>query len=316
MFTTGSSGGGDCTNTIGSLTLGKGSFSRQTSANAPTLDASAPYAFVACTTVACSNSTTTNLSLTVPGAATVSLPAVANLPGHYSLTDIAGSLGALDGEYPNGNYVFTFKSAAGNPSCTVNFPTSLAMPNAPRLTNLVAAQTIDPTKPFVLGWDAFQGGTATDCIFVEIYGGVFQTVALGGPGALTGTARSVTIPAATLQANQNYTGAITFYDMVLSTNTCGYVNLVYRAAVTEFSLASFSNAPRLSIKPATSNRVKVSWPEPTENWVLECTNALPSSAAATWPRVTLPYQTNAGAITVSITNNPPPASQFYRLRKH
>ena len=86
---------------------------------------------------------------------------------------------------------------------------------------------------------------------MEIDGGVFQTAPLGEPGALPGTARSVTIPAGTFQANQTYTGAITFYDLVLGTNACGYLNLVYRGATTEFTLATVSNAPRVSIRPAT-----------------------------------------------------------------
>ena len=40
-------------------------------------------------------------------------------------------------------------------------------------------------------------GTTTDCIYVEIYGGVFRTPNLGEVGALNGTATSVTIPAGT-----------------------------------------------------------------------------------------------------------------------
>ena len=41
---------------------------------------------------------------------------------------------------------------------------------------------MNASLPFALGWDAFSGGTAADCIYVEIYGGVFKTAAIGEAG--------------------------------------------------------------------------------------------------------------------------------------
>ena len=71
------------------------------------------------------------------------------------------------------------------------------------MTNYDAAQSINPAQPFVLGWDA--AAASVDCIYVQIYG-VFQTAALGDPGALTGTARTVSIPANTLSSEHDLHG--------------------------------------------------------------------------------------------------------------
>jgi hypothetical protein len=42
-------------------------------------------------------------------------------------------------------------------------------------------------------------------------GGVFRTPDFDAPGALNGTATSVTIPANTLQPNSNYVTTLSFY---------------------------------------------------------------------------------------------------------
>jgi hypothetical protein len=49
--------------------------------------------------------------------------------------------------------------------------------------------------------------------------------------------------------------------------------------------------------------------------LLEGTNALPSVAASAWPPVPPPYQTNAGTISVTLTNSPATGNQFFRLRQ-
>ncbi len=78
----------------------------------------------------------------------------------------------------------------------------------------------------------------------------------------------------------------------------------------------------LAIRPSLSIRrdpqlftITVSWPALAEGWVLERTNALPTLAAAYWPQVPPPYQTNAGMISVSFTNNSTTGNQFFRLHK-
>jgi hypothetical protein len=88
-------------------------------------------------------------------------------------------------------------------------------------------------------------------------------------------------------------------------------------AVYLFTLEPFTpRAPSLSISlnPQLST-ITLSWPAPSEGWVLECTNALPSTAVASWPQVLPPYQTNGGTVSVAITNNPATGNQFFRLHK-
>jgi hypothetical protein len=55
------------------------------------------------------------------------------------------------------------------------------------------------------------------------------------PGALTGTARTFTIPAGTLQPNATYSSQIAFFRHVGTTNA-SYVTAAYRATYTEFTL--------------------------------------------------------------------------------
>lgn len=309
IFTTGDSGGGGvgCTNEVGSLTLGKGVLYRQTSVAAPILDSEAPYIFVACAAVACSNLPLTGISLDVPGGAVRNLSST-RPPDYYSYADIADSQAALESRYPNGNYLFTLQSAVGDLSHTVHFLTALTMPNAPRLTNFAAAQAVNPSQPFVLGWDAFSGVGADTCIQVEIYGEIFQTPSLGLPDALPGSARSVTIPAGTLQPDSAYQGAITFYNFLLSTND--YINLVYRSAVTEFSLVTGSGAPELAVQHGGGS-IMISWPiTATGCQLVEATSLAPGTLWQTVPAST--YQTNDQTVfvTMPVTTS---GSRFYRL---
>ncbi len=244
-FTTGAGGGGgeNCTNLVSSFTVAKGALFEQTSSAAPTPNPDAPFAVVTCTTLACSNLDATSVSVRLPASTIENVPAT-TIPGHFSRTTIETSSGAMDGTYPNGDYLFTVQTGSGALPFTVNFPGILVTPNAPQLTNYVAAQAIDATKPFVLGWNPFTNGTPADWIYVELYGGVFNSGDFGTAGALDGTARSITIPANTLAAGSNYSGAITFYDIVCLTNSPnGYITLAYRGATTEFSLATLDSTP-------------------------------------------------------------------------
>ena len=77
---------------------------------------------------------------------------------------------------------------------------------------------------------------APTCVYVEIYGGVFQTPALGSAGALDGTATTVLFPAGTFQTNHAYSGIVTFYHYFLATNPGPSISLVYQASATEFTL--------------------------------------------------------------------------------
>ena len=206
----GSSGTGcDAAVPMYSFTVSKGWLYQQISTASPALDTGNPYCFLACTTIPCPTGAT-NVSLRMPIGIEVNEKGT-GIPGHLNHLDCSyATPAALDAAYGTGDYRFTVQATASNLPVTVNFP-AFTQPSAPHVSNWAAAQAIDPTQPFTLTWDAMAGGTVADCIYVEIYGSVFKTPTLGEAGALTGTATSITIPANTLQPNQNYQGAITFY---------------------------------------------------------------------------------------------------------
>ena len=106
------------------------------------------------------------------------------------------SLSSFDAAYPAGDYSFDLQGSP-NQTVTVTLPpaASQPQPGPPRVTNYVAAQTVDPSQPFVLAWDAFPGGTANDYIDVDV--GSDLPPNPGFPGALTGADTTFTIPAGT-----------------------------------------------------------------------------------------------------------------------
>lgn len=151
------------------------------------------------------------------------------------------SLSIYDATFPAGNYSF-FVQGTTNQTVVVNLPTTATMPQpgTPHVTNYVAAQAVDASQVFVLGWDAFPGGTAGDYIDVDI-GSEFGSPDPGKPGALTGTARTFTIPAGTLQPDTTYSSQIGFFRFVGATNA-NYTAAAYRATYTEFSLITIGGS--------------------------------------------------------------------------
>ena len=159
------------------------------------------------------------------------------IPGHLTLTDCSyPTADALESAYTNGDYQFSMQGGNCGTSVIVNYPSSLTAPPAPNLRNLVPGQSINPTQPFRLRWDPPLASAAPTCVYVEIYGGVFQTPALGSAGALDGTATTVLFPAGTFQTNHAYSGIVTFYHYFLATNPGPSISLVYQASATEFTL--------------------------------------------------------------------------------
>jgi hypothetical protein len=196
--------------------------------------------------------------------------------------------------FPSGVYTFNVQAATSNQSVNVTFPTTnvMAQPAAPHVTNYTAAQSVNPTLPFVLAWDAFPGGTSADYIYVEI-GNVFSSTNVGSPGALRGTATAITIPAGTLQASSNYDCWISFYRYTATTNGSSYATVVYRAAVTDFNLTTGSGA--------------ASGPLVLTNAVYAPANFSFDVLCSAGQTVTVEYRTNltAGGWTRLLTTNSP-----------
>lgn len=79
-------------------------------------------------------------------------------------------------------------------------------------------------------------------------------------------------------------------------------------------VAQPSESPTLGAEPLAGPGVRLFWPVSASGFVLDQTQALASPTAATvWTRVSLPMQTNAGRVSVTVPA--PVGNTFYRLRK-
>jgi hypothetical protein len=254
-FTTSGGGGGTGTGTnrITSFGVGKAHFYNQTSAAAPTPDPDTPYLFTATTTLA-SNRSANAVNVTLPTAAVSNLTQNFFQPESFFLFADHTNLSSFNATFPAGAYMFNVTASSSNQQVTVNLPAGLTQPNAPHIANYAAAQSINAAQPFQISWGAFQGGTAADHISVSI-GETFQSPDAGAPGALNGTATSITIPAGTLQAGSDYSATISFFRSSGSSNA-SYSAIAYVATSTDFDLATSSGtetAPLILTNAAWTN---------------------------------------------------------------
>jgi hypothetical protein len=203
-----------------------------------------------------SNLVATAATVTLPtGGAPVSL--TQNFLHHEEYTLFAPSTDRTNFEaiYPQGDYVFNVTATPVNAQGTVTLPQSMTQPNAPHVSNFAAAQAIDASQSFTLNWDAFQGGTASDFITVQVsdeFGKtLFATPNPGTNGALTGTATSVIIPAGKLAPNSTNFTDIVFYRLVAVSNATT-ATVGYRATGTQLNLITKGTA---STVPVVSNPV-------------------------------------------------------------
>jgi hypothetical protein len=235
-FTTGTGGGGGSsnTNTITSFLVGKTWEYDQISASAPLLDTNLPYVFEGLTSLA-SNRTATSVTLTLPTASVSNMLQNILFPSDFYLSGFNTNLTTFSATFPSGNYVFNVYSNVADQTVTVNMQ-NYAQPNAPQVSNWAAAQTINPSLPFTLTWNAFIGGGSTDYVSVVV-GNKFQTGGFGQTNALPGTATSVTIPATTFSASSNYLADLAFYHAVIVTNG-SYYTLAYVASITSFNIST------------------------------------------------------------------------------
>jgi hypothetical protein len=234
-FTTGTGSGstGSGTNAVTTFTAGKLNYWDQYSAASPVADTNIPYYFVGTTTLA-SNRTATYISLTPPTSPATNLTQNPVHPESYYYYSYTTSSNAFEAAFPQGTYTFYVSATASNQTVPVLLPTDMKQPKPPHITNFVAAQSVNATQAFTLGWEAFVGGTGTDYVNVVI-GNAWKSSDPGTAGALSGTATSVTIPANSLQPNSNYTATVAFYHVVGVSNAT-YTTVAYRATATEFTL--------------------------------------------------------------------------------
>ncbi|NJM56009.1 MAG: hypothetical protein HC841_09045, partial [Verrucomicrobiae bacterium] len=157
----------------------------------------------------------------------------------------------LDSFFPDGSYEIRFDTI-NDGTRTFTFSLTGSYPNAPTVTNLAAAQGIDPASGFVLGWNAFAGAGMEDEIFLEI------TLETGGDGEneifysdLPATATSVLIPAYRLAPGRTYRALLVFAN-VTGTDTTTYPGVdgkagFYTATVVELRTTGEQIQPRLEL---------------------------------------------------------------------
>jgi hypothetical protein len=316
-FTTGTGGGstGSGTNAITSFGVNKVYVWDQSPAGALT---NLGCIFNA-NTILASNRTATSITLTLPTAVVETLnPVLLHPETNFYAANVASS-NAFETTYPQGTNTFTVSATASNQTVQVVLPLAMTQPNPPHITNLVAAQSVNATKSFVLGWEAFVGGTTTDYVNVTITDANGTNTFWKSPdpttaGALNGTATSVTIPANTLHVASNYLGYVAFYRFVGVSNAT-YVTQGSRVTGTQFPLSTAASSAPL---PVVTNYVKsgstcsfdVITTTGQDLTVVASTNcALP---LAQWPTLLF---TNSPAASVHITDtNATNRVKLYRVR--
>ena len=153
---------------------------------------------------------------------------------------------ALTAAFPNGTYtntVGTLQDGVHAPVLSVT--NNQYPPGPPHLTNYTAAQTIDPTASFKLGWDGFTGGTTNDFVLLELYdqfdNKVSSTPLPGLPGALTGVSNSYTFVSNSLPPGQALQGVLIFIRGNTTNTTAAYPGVRLLAGYfreTDFTLAT------------------------------------------------------------------------------
>ena len=310
--------GGSGTNAVTTFTVSKSAGYHQTNAAAPVF---INYNFDAQTTLA-SNRTATSITVTIPTtSATLNLDEDDLQPEMFDTDTLpTTSLTTFNATYPSGSYSFNV-TGTPNQQQSVTLP-STALPNAPQVSNYTAAQAINPAQPFTLTWNAFTGGGSGDWIdFIIIDEDgvfVFQSPIFNQPGALTGTATSITIPAGTLQAGSNYAGELLFYHINATPPSGGIVTDAGLASGTEFSMittaGTISGAAPVLTNPAwaagTFGFDILTTPSQTLTVVYNTNLNIPSS---TWP-VLLTTNSPGSTVHISDPHSATNKTLFYRVR--
>ncbi len=203
--------------------------------------------------------------------ATVSPPLHTLLPDltngtAFMYTEPFDTQSALDAAYPAGsvftpaNYTVTmYTTNDGVKSGSLTFFllfSALSYPTTPHVTNFAAAQAIDTTRDFELGWSSL-GGSALAIVHLTILDTasnlVYMTPAPFQPGALSGASVSALIPAGTLPPGTNLIGHLSIANPGMPNTTAysGATGIAALAKDTQFSLATrpAPASPRLFVLP-------------------------------------------------------------------
>ncbi len=222
FFTTGTgSGGGDCDedpfNSDGVFGLNKVVGYRQATTDAPVLDAQFPPSFSAIFRAPAGFSAE-GAQFTAPGKTAQALtPAFGGL---FFFNGGAIDPASLDAAFPAGTYSASVTETGGGVR-NLSGALPASAPPVPRVSNFAAAQSVDPTQPFALQWNAFTGAGASDYLSIEISEVDGDTVYMAPDPCenivLPVSATQVVIPANTLVAGRSYEGRLGFFRLTQGT---------------------------------------------------------------------------------------------------
>ncbi len=318
FFTSGSSGGGGggggVTGTA-KLSLSYIANYDQFSGGAPILATSNVYFFIADVEAPASRNLA-SATLAIPGGAVKTLQGFPFIgPTNFFLAVFSNNLAQLQSSFPAGGYTFTLQASGSNQAVAVTLP-AISFPEAPTFANYAAAQTVNPTQPFSIQFNA--GGLATNYVFVqvnELVSGntVFESPDFGIAGALTGTSNNVLLAAGILQAGRTYELSIQRWS--------AYTNSVPGAV----SVAGFGTSTRSLLRTtggAADYIVRLAGPAFSGN-TFSVRASLATNATyhfertvdfTNWTSLSSIVPTSTNAQTY-MDNNPTNKAAFYRFRR-
>ena len=200
----------------------KGAEYSQTNTGTPVLKGATPWVF------------NNEVRLRLPGLVTNATVKFSNVTSNLApechawyLQAAYATSNALTTAFPNGNYTntaWTLQDGTRSPVLSVTNNQYPAGP--PHVTNYTAAQAVDTTLPFKLGWDGFTGGTTNDFVLLQVdnqYGNrIFETPLMGELGALTGVSSNYTFTSNSLPPGQTLSGSLIFARGYTTTTNAAY----------------------------------------------------------------------------------------------
>ncbi len=232
------------TNQFTSFSLGKSYSYGQTSTNLPTTPA---FCYFDGAVSLASNRTAYAVTLKLPNNAVSNLVRNPLARENYNLNYMAGTPTALGSVFADGAYQFKVSASASNQLVSLSLPSF--QPNAPGITNHTAAQAVDSTKDFRLGWTPFSGGTTGDVITLSLSAGAVE-VTLPQQGLMNGTNTYLVIPTGTLNPDTTYDGYLTFTRFT-ATNNPTFTTMVKRSSTTQFVLKTTSSVAAVTLAHPT-----------------------------------------------------------------
>jgi hypothetical protein len=216
----------------------------------------------------------------------------------FEFSDDATTPSGLDATYPDGVYQLWISSSGTGSKTPVLNLTGALYPKPPHIANFGAIA--DASSDFVVSWDPFEGGSATDFIQLHIEdptgNKIFETPDFAKSGALNGLATSAVVPKDALLPGRAYNARVAFQKNLVLDSTSYPGALGYAAYIsrTSFKLstsgASGEQPPALTVLPfshtgsfrfqvqaAAGQVLQVESSEDLRQWTKLSTNTLPAT---------------------------------------